>query len=51
MLVGYTCDKHSGRGIYAVSPGARPWSDSGYGSHDLSGNESGSEGEEGDWEI
>lgn len=51
VLVGYTCDKHSGRGIYAVSPGARCWSDSGYESQGLSGNESGSEGEEGDWEI
>lgn len=51
VLVGYTCDKHSGRGIYAVSPGARRWSDSGYGSQDLSGNESGSEGEEEYWEI
>lgn len=51
MLVGYTCDKHSGRGIYAVSPGARGWSDSGYGSQGLSENESGSEGEEEDWEI
>ncbi|KAJ5969923.1 hypothetical protein N7501_006171 [Penicillium viridicatum] len=53
VLVGYTCDKHSGRGIYAVSPGARHGSifNSGHGSQDLSGKESGSEGEEEYWEI
>jgi hypothetical protein len=45
VLVGYACDRHSGRGIYAVSPGARRWSDSGYGSWDMSGSESGSENE------
>ncbi|KAJ5927535.1 hypothetical protein N7516_009308 [Penicillium verrucosum] len=51
VLVGYTCDKHSGWGIYAVSPGAKR-SDSGYGSHDMSGNESGSESEDEEyWEI
>ncbi|KAK4866884.1 hypothetical protein LT330_008047 [Penicillium expansum] len=49
VLVGYTCDKHSGRGIYAVSPGARCRSDSGYGSQDLSGSEGESESEEKYW--
>ncbi|KAJ5413453.1 hypothetical protein N7465_005758 [Penicillium sp. CMV-2018d] len=51
VLVGYTCDKHSSRGIYAISPGARHGSNSGHGSQDLSEKESGSEGEEEDWEI
>ncbi|KAJ5189860.1 hypothetical protein N7491_008097 [Penicillium cf. griseofulvum] len=45
VLVGYTCDRHSGRGIYAASPGASP-SDSGYGSRDLGGSQDGSDSEE-----
>ncbi|EKV11504.1 hypothetical protein PDIG_18210 [Penicillium digitatum PHI26] len=38
VLVGYTCDKHSGRGMCAVSPGARCWRDTRHGSWDLIGN-------------
>ncbi|KAJ5177403.1 uncharacterized protein N7500_000102 [Penicillium coprophilum] len=36
VLVGYTCDRHSRFGISTASPGASQWSDSGYGSLDLS---------------
>ncbi|KAJ5951713.1 uncharacterized protein N7479_010126 [Penicillium vulpinum] len=49
VLVGYTCDKHSGHGLSAVSPGARQWSDSGYGSQDMSGSDGGSESGEECW--
>ncbi|KGO77182.1 hypothetical protein PITC_024240 [Penicillium italicum] len=49
VLVGYTCDKHSGRGIYAVLPEARQWPDSGYGSRVLSRSEGGSGSEEENW--